>query len=243
MPKDGLVVLNGDDDKLASCDTKGLRTIYYGFHGQEVAATDVLAEGMTATKASITAFGHDFEVTIPLPGIHNVLNGLAATAVAHELGLDFSDIEAGLSAAGTISGRNNVITVHGITIIDDCYNASPSSMKSAIGILGKAPGRTIAVLGDMGELGDNEKNLHASLGEALEDNHIGMLFTVGPLSQEINKSLEVKNSSCMNHHYDKTEDMLTDLLPIIRPGDAILVKASHFMQFDKVVNALVERFK
>ncbi len=243
MPKDGLVVLNGDDDKLASCDTKGLRTIYYGFHGQEVAATDVLAEGMTATKASITAFGHDFEVTIPLPGIHNVLNGLAATAVAHELGLDFSDIEAGLSAAGTISGRNNVITVHGITIIDDCYNASPSSMKSAIGILGKAPGRTIAVLGDMGELGDNEKNLHASLGEALEDNHIGMLFTVGPLSQEINKSLEVKNSSCMNHHYDKTEDMLTDLLPIVRPGDAILVKASHFMQFDKVVNALVERFK
>lgn len=243
MPKDGLVVLNGDDDKLLACDTKGLRTIYYGFHGQEVAANDAVAEGMTATKASISAFGHDFEVTIPLPGIHNVLNGLAATAVAHELGLDFSDIETGLLRAGTISGRNNVIILHGITVIDDCYNASPSSMKSAIGILGKAPGRTIAVLGDMGELGDDEKSLHASIGEVLEDNHIGMLFTVGPLSQEINKSLEVKNSSCMSHHYDKTEDMLQDLLPIVRPGDAILVKASHFMQFNKVVDALVERFK
>lgn len=243
MPLDGTIILNGDDDKLITADTLGRKSIYYGLNNQQVSASQVMADGMTATKAKISAFGQDFDVTIPLPGNHNVLNALAAPAVAHELGLTVEEVIRGLSEATTISGRNNVIQLHGITIIDDCYNASPLSMKAAIEILGKAPGKTIAVLGDMGELGPDEKQLHFGLGQALEDNHIGSLFTVGTLSEEINKSLQQKNSSCMSHHYKDIDAMLTDLLPIIRQGDTILVKASHFMGFTKVVDALTERFK
>jgi UDP-N-acetylmuramoyl-tripeptide--D-alanyl-D-alanine ligase len=169
------------------------------------------------------------------------MNGLAAAAVGKELGLTIQEIAKGLSKAETIAGRNNIITIRDINIIDDCYNANPVSMKASIEVLGKATGRTIAVLGDMGELGQDERELHYEIGQALEDNHIGYVFTVGDLSEEINKSLSQKNSSCMAHHYTDVDVMLEDLLPIIRGGDTILVKASHFMNFTKVVEALKER--
>ncbi|SEA97939.1 UDP-N-acetylmuramoyl-tripeptide--D-alanyl-D-alanine ligase [Pseudobutyrivibrio sp. ACV-2] len=243
MPEGGTVILNGDDDKLAGADTLGLKKVFYGLNGQEISATDVAADGISATKAVISINSEKIDVTIPLPGNHNVANALAAAAVGNELGLSKEDIKKGLESAGTIAGRNNVITVRGITIIDDCYNANPVSMKASIEVLGRAAGRTIAVLGDMGELGVDEKNLHYEIGQALEDNHIGYVFTAGELSEEINKSLNQKNSSCMAHHYSDVDSMLSDLLPIVRSGDTILVKASHFMQFGKVVEALKARFE
>ena len=169
------------------------------------------------------------------------MNALAATAVARQLGLTNEEIAAGLGRAETISGRNNLIKIRDITIIDDCYNANPVSMKASIEVLGKASGRSIAVLGDMGELGDDERALHYEIGDALEENHIGYVFTVGELSEEINKSLSNTNSSCMAHHYPTVDAMLEDLLPIVRGGDTILVKASHFMNFSQVVEALKTR--
>ena len=241
MPADGLVILNGDDDKLINADTLGLRKIFYGLNGQEVNATEVVPVGLEETSAVITAFGESFEATIPLPGKHNVMNALAATAVARQLGLTNEEIAAGLGRAETISGRNNLIKIRDITIIDDCYNANPVSMKASIEVLGKATGRSIAVLGDMGELGDDERALHYEIGDALEENHIGYVFTVGELSEEINKSLSNTNSSCMAHHYSTVDAMLEDLLPIVRGGDTILVKASHFMNFSQVVEALKTR--
>ena len=241
MPSDGLVILNGDDDKLIDADTLGLKKIFYGMNNQQVNARDVQPIGLSETSATIKAFGESFDVTIPLPGAHNVMNALAATAVGHTLGLTIEEIADGLSRAETISGRNNLIKIRDITIIDDCYNANPVSMKASIEVLGKAAGRSIAVLGDMGELGDDERKLHYEIGTALEDNHIGYVFTVGELSEEINKSLSNTNSSCMAHHYKTVDEMLVDLLPIIRGGDTILVKASHFMNFSHVVEALKTR--
>ncbi|MBR5649138.1 UDP-N-acetylmuramoyl-tripeptide--D-alanyl-D-alanine ligase [Pseudobutyrivibrio sp.] len=238
MPANGVVILNGDDDKLIGAETFGQKKIFYGLNGQEISATDVEADGITGTKAVVSIGSDSFEVTIPLPGTHNVMNGLAAAAVGRELGLSVSDIKRGLENAGTIAGRNNIIKVREVTIIDDCYNANPVSMKASIQVLGKASGRTIAVLGDMGELGSDERKLHYEIGQSLEENHIGYVFTVGELSEEINKSLSQKNSSCMAHHYKTVEGMLEDLIPIIRSGDTILVKASHFMNFSAVVEAI-----
>ena len=243
MPKGGTVILNGDDDKLINADTLGRKKVFYGMNGQEISASDIVADGMSATRTTISLDGTSFEVTIPLPGNHNVANALAAAAVGAELGLTNEDIKKGLETAGTIAGRNNIITVRDITIIDDCYNANPVSMKASIEVLGKAPGRTIAVLGDMGELGADERQLHYEIGQALEENHIGYVFTVGELSEEINKALGQKNSSCMAHHYGNVEAMLEDLLPIVRGGDTILVKASHFMNFSAVVEAVKNRFE
>ena len=171
-------------------------------------------------------------------GEHNVSNAMAASAIASDLGMDKNQIAAGLYTAKTIDGRCNLIPRGTGYIIDDCYNANPVSMKASIQVLGKASGRTIAVLGDMGELGSDERKLHYEIGQSLEENHIGYVFTVGELSEEINKSLSQKNSSCMAHHYKTVEGMLEDLIPIIRSGDTILVKASHFMNFSAVVEAI-----
>lgn len=243
MAPNGVVILNGDDDKLINADTLGRKKVFYGMNGQEFSGSNVSAEGVSATKATLNIAGTEFDVTIPLPGSHNVMNALAAAAAGRELGLTIEEIKKGIENAGTIAGRNNVITIRDITIIDDCYNANPVSMKASIQVLGKAPGRTIAVLGDMGELGDDERALHYEIGQSLEENHIGYVFTVGSLSEEINSSLKQKNSSCMAHHYRNVEDMLSDILPIIRGGDTILVKASHFMNFSTVVDAIKNRFE
>ena len=243
MPKDGLVILNGDDDKLRDADTLGLRKVFYGMNGQQINAKNVEPRGLTETVATISVDGDTFDVVIPLPGSHNVMNALAATAVGHELGLSHEEIALGLSKAGTIAGRNNIIQVGGVSIIDDCYNANPVSMRASIEVLGKAAGRTIAILGDMGELGDDELKLHYEIGEALEANHIGYVFTVGKLSEEINKSLSNCNSSCLAYHYDTIDSMLVDLLPIIRTDDTILIKASHFMNFGHVVEAIENYLK
>ncbi|MCR5417239.1 MAG: UDP-N-acetylmuramoyl-tripeptide--D-alanyl-D-alanine ligase [Pseudobutyrivibrio sp.] len=243
MPEDGIVFLNGDDDKLSIADTLGLKKIFYGLNGEEVSATNVEADGIVGSKATFTAYGESFNVEIPLPGEHNIMNALAATAVGIQMGLSKLDVVRGLKNASTISGRNNVITMRGITVIDDCYNANPVSMKASIEVLGKAPGKTIAVLGDMGELGEDERQLHYGIGAALQENHIGTVFTVGPLSAEIDSALRQGNSSCMSHHYDTVEAMLEDLLPIMRSGDTILVKASHFMGFSAVVDAIIDRLK
>ena len=243
MPKNGLVILNGDDDKLQVADTLGLEKIFYGLNGQEINAVDVAADGILGTRATFNVAGESFDVTIHLPGTHNIMNGLAAAAVGKKLGLKLEEIKRGLENAGTIAGRNNIISIRDIAVIDDCYNANPVSMKASIEVLGHASGRTIAVLGDMKELGADERSLHYEMGKALEDNRIGYVFTVGELAQEINKSLEQKNGSCMAYHYDDVETMLEDLLPIIRGGDTILVKASHSMNFNAVVEAIKKRFE
>ena len=238
MPPTGTVVLNGDDDKLINADTLGLKKIFYGTHGQEISARDIAADGITGTRALFNARGTEFTVTIPLPGEHNVMNGLAAIAVALELGMSIDEIKQGLAQAATIAGRNNVIKAGQVTIIDDCYNANPVSMRASIEVLSKAEGRTVAVLGDMGELGADEKQLHYGLGQALNDNNIDVCFTAGSLSAEIARALSDMDSSCQSHHFDTAEAMLPQLLDFIKPGDTVLVKASHFMQFGKIVDAL-----
>ena len=240
LKEDGCIILNGDDDKLDTIEeVKGIKPIFFGVEGQRpVYADEIESLGLSGIACTIHADGESIRVTVPIPGGHMVLNALAATAVGRALGLTMQEIKAGIEALEPVGGRFHIINHGDIQIIDDCYNANPVSMKSSIEVLSHAKGRTIAVLGDMGELGSDEKKLHHEVGEAVGENHIHTLFAAGELAKEYAAGAAEKSSDVDIHYFEDRETMTQELLSYVKEGDTILVKASHFMEFPKVVEAL-----
>lgn len=248
LTKDGIAVLNGDDDKL--CDktvVNGKKAVFYGLEREakqpaqkEVYATDVKAFGLNGITAIIHMGDTSFPVQIPIAGEHNVYNALAAVCVARQLGLTIEEIKRGIESVQTISGRSNLLHKDGMTIIDDCYNANPVSMQASIDVLSKAEGRKIAVLGDMGELGAEEKQLHYLVGTNFKGKGIDALFCTGELSQEIARAVEENSPATEVHYVDSVEELSKELSSYVKSGDVILVKASHFMKFPQIVSKLME---
>ena len=124
-------------------------------------------------------------------------------------------------------------------IVDDCYNANPMSMKASLDVLKDGAGRRVAILGDMGELGENEVQLHAEVGEHAAQCGIDVCICTGPLSVNIARMAR-KNPELIVIEEPDRDSLLSHLSDYVQTGDTILVKASHFMQFEKVVAALQE---
>lgn len=242
LAKDATVILNTDDDKLAAVkEVPGAKVIGFGTQGQEIGADEVKVLGVEGLEAKLHIGAEEWAVAIPLPGEHNIYHALAATAVGLVLDVPMQEIVDGIEQTGTLAGRTHFIKLKdNITIIDDCYNASPASMKAALSLLSEADGTRIAVLGDMGELGENEKALHREVGEYLSKLPIHMLYTAGTLAKEIGAAVKESESDCAVHCYDTRDAMTAALVCEVRPDSCVLVKASHFMEFPKVVETLEE---
>lgn len=254
MREGGLAILNGDDDKLSTKKiVNGRETVFYGFDAEPrmdedgapmaekaIYATNVVNLGFEGMQALVHTPQGVFQANITIPGEHNVYNALAATAVGLELGLTVEEIQKGIAKAKTIAGRTNLLKSNGYNVIDDCYNANPVSMEAALDVLSHAKGRTIAVLGDMGELGEDEKALHFGVGKCVAEKKIHTLFAAGELAVEYKKGVESIENDCKVFHFRERDDMITELLSYVREGDNILIKASHFMDFPKVVEALTK---
>lgn len=243
------VVINKDDDKLVTIGAdrlpKDAKLVTYSGSSANVnsdiamyQATDVANLGLEGMKARIIG-EIEADVTIPLPGEHNVSNAMCAAAVGHTLGESVDSIVKGIAKASTIAGRSNFIKAGSVTIIDDCYNANPASVRAGLQVLGMANGRKIAILGDMGELGEDELNLHRDLYKSVLDNKIDILLTVGELSSSIAKALDGENVITKSFYGDDGKEQLLEYIkPELKPGDTILVKASHFMNFPVIVEGL-----
>ena len=150
------------------------------------------------------------------------------------------EIKCGIAAASTISGRTNLIHTKGMTVIDDCYNANPMSMKASLDVLHDGEGRRVAILGDMGELGEDEAALHEGVGIHAATCGIDACVCVGDLAVHIAEAARKANPD-FPVYYEKTrESLLEHLNDYVQKGDTILVKASHFMKFEEVVKALEE---
>lgn len=239
MRPDGVVILNGDDDKLRGADTRGMETHFFGRNGQEFFADDVVS-GLQEVQMQLHTPTWEQQICIPIAGEHNAYNALAATAAGTILGMSQQEIVHGLANSATISGRNHLIMAHGMTIIDDCYNANPVSMRASLEVLSHAQGRKIAVLGDMGELGADEGRLHYEVGEAVVSYGIDLLFTAGELSRQMAQAIMDHPGTTQVFSYDTKEDLLAELKQQIKKGDTILVKASHFMDYPQIVKAITE---
>lgn len=237
----GTVILNGDDDKLQQVkDVHGKQPIFYGMSPRNrVYAENVKPLGIHGISCDICIDDDDpFTVKIPVPGEHQVMNALAAAAVGTIYGLTPEEITRGIESLETLAGRLHIIENGNYTVIDDCYNANPMSMKASLGVLKDALGRKVAILGDMGELGKTEKELHREVGTCAADLPIDKYLIVGDLAKNIAEGIREKNPSADVTEYGNVEDALDDLKNQLRKGDTVLVKASHFMHFEKIVEAL-----
>lgn len=248
LREDGTVILNGNDDKLSLIGrVKGITPMRYFVEDKTavrqndsyfVYADSIRNLGLRGMRANLHFPEKTCAVTEPIPGAHNIYNACAAACVGTALGLTTEEICSGIASARTISGRTNLIEKDGVTIIDDCYNANPVSMKASLDVLDLAEGRKIAVLGDMGELGENERELHREVGEYAARKKIDILYCTGELSRELAKAA---GSGCETRHFETREDLTEELLKLVKTGDTVLVKASHFMEFPEIVEALRSR--
>ena len=238
--ENGTVVLNGDDDKLCRVgQVHGRAPIFYGMDpGMRVYAENIQPLGLKGTACTINIDDRYFDVTVPIPGRHMVMNALAGAAVGSLYGLTDEEIKAGIESLETLGGRFNIVETGKYTIIDDCYNANPMSMKASLGVLNDVEERCVAILGDMGELGENEAALHREVGEYAGEQNIDEYIVVGELSKNIAEAIREVKPEADLHTFETVEELIPALDSLLKEGDIVLVKASHFMGFDRIVEAL-----
>ena len=151
-------------------------------------------------------------------------------------------ITEGIARSKTISGRTNVIHTNKYTLIDDCYNAAPQSVESGIDLLVKSDAkRTVCVLGDMGELGSDAPRMHRMVGEHAAKCKVGLLVAIGELSYNTYEGAQRLGGNAV--YFKTKEEFLEKKGELLCEGDAILIKASHAMKFDNIVENLAEYFK
>ena len=240
MNPEGTVIVNGDDDKLATVDGyHGVKPVFFGLDAKrDVYADQIVSRGLKGVSCRIHMDEDAFDVLVPTPGIHMVYNALAAAAVGRIYGLTIEEIKRGIESLETIRGRFKMIETENFLVVDDCYNANPMSMKASLDVLHDGEGRRVAILGDMGELGENEISLHEEVGEHAAKCGIDVCICVGELSLHIAEAARKADPDFEVHYEKDRESLLKNLGGYVRKGDTILVKASHFMKFEEVVDAL-----
>ena len=226
MPRDGLVVVNGDDDLLASLRCEQRKLTYGLGNGCNVRAEDYRCLGAEGSEFTVVSGAYRIETRVGAFGRHMVYAALAAAAVGIELGVPDADIAAGIADYQPVGRRASVINTGCLTIVDDCYNANPDSTQMAILSAADLGGRLVCVLGDMLELGEHSEEFHRETGRAALD--VGaLLLTAGPLSEAMG-----------GQHYESKAELIADLPRQLRRGDTVLVKASHSMAFEDITEAL-----
>ena len=231
------VVLNADDPYFAYWNSQlaGDTVISFGVESDaSVLATDVEADGDSMTF-SIHIHSEEIPISLPLAGLHNVSNACAAAAVLHGLGMDSKQIRQGLESVQAVSGRLQPVEgITTLTVYDDSYNANPQSVIAAAEFLAAQPGNNWLVLGDMGELGEDEVLLHKAVGRAAKRLGIDRILAIGALSQNT-----VKTFGNGGQWYENIDGLIKELQSSATEDTNILIKGSRFMEMERVVEALI----
>lgn len=246
----GAVVLNYDDSR-----TRKMSQLYagkvVGFSIANKAARvramklKMNADGFYEYMCEIKANGRSYDpfpVSLPLPGKHNVINSLAAISVGLEFGLATSVIAEAVSSFGGVRKRMELVKLPGgVSVLNDCYNANPLSMRSAIETISEMPGarRKVAVVGDMLELGAWSVKAHREIGQIATRCGIDLLITVGEKARHIMEAaVEAGMRSEMVAHFASSEETARAINSMVRKGDLVLIKGSRRMKLENVFEAL-----
>lgn len=232
MDPEGLVICNGDDTLLSHADF-GRKTLRFGLRPNcELRAENIRTNDHFGTDCDIVYADRRMAISIPSYGQHMVYAALMGAAVGLHYGLSDKEIAAGIASFENVGHRDRIIQTDFITIIDDCYNANPSSCRSAVDSMAQLPGRKVCILGDMLELGPEGPALHRSLGEyaASQGAHV---VACGELSRHT-----AAGAGEGSRWFENTAQLIDALPDMIRPGDSVLVKASRRMKFEDITEAL-----
>lgn len=246
MNPEGTIILNGDDDKLIAYTPENhISPIYFGLDtAHPFHARHIENHGLKGTEADFVTPHRTFHAHIHVPGSHMVYNALAGTAVGYALGMTDEEILRGIQTNVTIAGRNHVIETENFTIIDDCYNANPASVNASIDVLSSADTRTVAIIGDMFELGKDSANMHYEVGAHAAASGINILICIGELTTDTvtgaRDAAEKGGHPIVVHYFHTKKQFLSEIQQLLEKGDTILVKASHGMGFAEVVDKLKE---
>ncbi|HEY5585174.1 MAG TPA: UDP-N-acetylmuramoyl-tripeptide--D-alanyl-D-alanine ligase [Ruminiclostridium sp.] len=241
----GLVVLNGDDPLLMELNGRlNIKTVFYGTNSElDYVGQDYESLGEAGTRFNIIIGEQIYKVAVPVPGAHNVYNALAAIAVGIELNIPMNVIIEGIAQYSPGNMRQNIITYNGMKIINDAYNASPQSIQAAINVLEELSSKTrsIAILGDMLEMGNMAEELHYSVGSFIKDKKIDYLITVGKDSKNITQAVTDSGNQIIKlQHFDNNNEALIYILSIIRQGDFILIKGSRGMKMEQIADGIMK---
>lgn len=244
MAPDAPLIVNMDNDMLRTVKLgdRPLLTFAIDDQSADFTATDIAEQGSTTT---FTVHHSTFTqpVTIPTVGIHNVYNALAAMAVGYVTGVDSADAASALANYVPAGMRQNLVQVGGVQVIEDCYNASPDSMRAALQTLGKLPvHRRYAVLGAMLELGDYAKEAHTQVGKMAAENGIDGVLAYGADAAYIVEA--AKQAGLENARlFDTKEALAQSLAQQVQPGDGVLFKGSRGMHLEDVMHTVYERWE
>jgi UDP-N-acetylmuramoyl-tripeptide--D-alanyl-D-alanine ligase len=238
MKPNGIAVMNGDDELLRGFNT-GRKTYTFGLiRNNNFRAENIVSNGIDSITLTLAHSKERFEVTIPAFGSHISAIAPAAAAVADLLGLTKDEIQCGFASYSSVDGRAKVSVSSGITLIDDCYNANPNSVKAALTSLGSLNCRRVAVLGDMLDLGEGSAQMHRDVGAFAVECGINLLICQGEQAkffcEGYNSAGGLEGSAI---HVSEFESLFKRLPNLIKKGDAVLVKASRGMGFERLLPA------
>jgi len=247
MKPGGSVIFNGDDPLLTGeiAATKIKPFLQQFPNSQNI--MHVEDKGLQESAALFSWRGQEIHITVPLPGAHMVMNALLAVAVGIEMGVQPAEITKGFDDFIPPQGRLSVEEIAGMMVINDAYNANPASVMESLKILCRQKARTVAILGDMNELGHVSCERHTEIGAFAAEIGIDLVVAIGPQSWYIHEGFcnaaaqhsherLADSSSCL--YFTTVDEFLTNSNRLLTPGDVVLVKASRGMAFERIIAAL-----
>jgi len=238
LPPNGTAVLNADDEYVSQFgrDFKG-RVTTFGIHRPaDVRAENVIVRGGSGSEFSLVAGGCTEPVRLPLVGEHNIYNALAAAAVGMDRGLTPSEAAGRLATLAPAEKRGEVLELSGATVLNDCYNSNPKALAAMVDALAAvAAKRRIAVAGEMLELGPEGPSLHRAAGEHMAGQKLDFVLGVRGMAREIVDAARAAGVAA--EFVDTPEQAGAWLAANVRPGDAVLLKASRGVKLEKALDA------
>ena len=233
MDENAILLMNGDDEKLRGFTCRQKKLLFGLGEDCEVRAEEISFPTPATTVCTICYGDRRIPTQIPAYGQHMIYAALAGATVGLVLGMSDEEIAEGISRFETVGRRGTVTDTGFVTLVDDCYNANPDSVRCGVDSLTKMLGRAVCILGDMLELGDTGKALHYGVGQYAAERGVGLVLGCGELTREACRAAGERG-----HWFESREKLIETLPTLLRRGDCVLVKASRGMHFEEISEAI-----